>query len=81
MSKATTYLIKFDEETNTILDKMYKKLGWGKREALLKSLNLIEDVVEKLDKNLELVISVRDAKDKSIIVEKTSSYDGLRTPV
>lgn len=80
MDKATTYLIKFDSETNEIFKKLYEKLGWGKREALLKSLHLIEDLVQTLEKNRELVISVRDENTKEIIKEKSSSFNGLRTP-
>jgi len=81
MKKATTYLIKFDSETNEIFNKLNEKLGWGKREALLKSLYLIEDVAQALEKNTELVISIRNENTKDIIMEKTSSFNGLRTPI
>ena len=80
MGKSSTYLIKFDSETNRIFNEFNEKLGWGKRESILKLLNLFSDCLSSLEKNTELVIIVRNENNKEVLKEKTSSFDALNSP-
>jgi len=80
MSKESAYLIKLSEETNNAFDHFYEKLGWNKKNTILKLLFFLKDLISELENGRELVIQVREEDGKKVIKEKSSPYEFLRIP-
>jgi hypothetical protein len=78
--KETAYLIKLNEETHEMFDSFSKKLGWNKKDTILKLIFFFKELLPELGHGRKLVIQIRDENDNTVIKEKTSSFDLLRTP-
>jgi len=79
-NESFTYLLKLNKESNLIFDNFNEKLGWNKKDTILKLLHVFNEVLGDLDKNKVLAIQVRDEKTSKVLKEKTASYDLLRNP-
>jgi hypothetical protein len=78
--KETAYLIKLNEETNDMFNSFSEKLGWNKKDTILKLIFFFKELLPELGHGRKLVIQVRDENTDTLIKEKTASFDLLRTP-
>jgi hypothetical protein len=79
--KESAYLIRLNEETNEMFVSFSNKLGWNKKDTILKLIFFFKELLPELGHGRELVIQIRDENNKNnIIKEKTASFDLLRTP-
>ena len=79
-SESFTYLLKLNEESNLIFENFNEKLGWNKKDTILKLLHIFNGILNDLDKNKILSIQVKDEKTLKVLKEKTASFDLLRNP-
>jgi hypothetical protein len=78
--KETAYLIKLNEATHEMFDSFSEKLGWNKKDTILKLIFFFKELLPELGHGRKLVIQIRDENDDTLIKEKTASFDLLRTP-
>jgi hypothetical protein len=81
MANNQAYLLKLNQETNELFKIFDDKLGWGKRETIIKLLFLFSDVAKEMTNGRELLIQVSDETDKEKVFKKmVTNFNILRNP-